>query len=147
VTAPVHQPVPVAAKMVTPPRRPAPVPEEAPARRRARGGEGLAAALWGVRTLLSWAITAYAILFLALFVWPLAAPFLGGAVMFPVVAIAEPVVSQVGQWVPTIRFGDWDPLPLALAVALLLLRPRITTPLWRLEARCRARATMEEPAG
>jgi hypothetical protein len=67
--------------------------------------------------------------------------------MFPVVAIAEPPVSQVRQWVPSIQFGDWDPLPLLLAVALLLIRPRITTPLWRLEARCRARAAMEEPAG
>jgi serine/threonine-protein kinase len=147
VTAPAHSPAPVTTRAVTPPRRPAPVPEEAPARRPAGGGEGLAAALWGVRTLLSWGITVYAILFLTLFAGPLAAPLLGGAVMFPVVAIAEPVVSQVGQWVPTIRFGDWDPLPLVLAVALLLIRPRITTPLWRLEARCRARATMEEPAG
>jgi uncharacterized protein YggT (Ycf19 family) len=145
----VHQPAPVAAKTAPPPRRPAPAPpEEAPAPRRpAGGGEGLAAAIWGLRTLLSWGITAYAVVFLAFFVWPLAAPFVGSAVMFPVVAIAEPPVSQVRQWVPSIQFGDWDPLPLLLAVALLLIRPRITTPLWRLEARCRARAAMEEPAG
>ena len=107
----------------------------------------MAAALWGVRTLVSWAITAYALVFLAIFVWPLAAPFLGGAVFLPFVAIGQPAVQQIAQWVPSVRFGEWDPLPLVLAIILLVLRPWITTPLWRLEARCRARAALEEPAG
>src|SRR5262249_21199308 len=76
-----------------------------------------------------------------------AAPYLGGAVLIPIVAIGQPVVQQIAQWVPSVRFGDWDPLPLLLAIILLVLRPWITMPLWRLEARCRARAALEEPAG
>ncbi len=115
--------------------------------RSAGGGEGMAAALWGLRTLVSWGMTAYALVFLALFAWPLAAPVVGISVLFPVVAIGQPVVQQVAQWLPPTRFGDWDPLPLALGVVLLVVRPRITTPLWRLEARYRARAAMQEVAG
>lgn len=92
-------------------------------------------------------MTAYALVFLALFAWPLAAPVVGISVLFPVVAIGQPVVQQVAQWLPPTRFGDWDPLPLALGVVLLVVRPRITTPLWRLEARYRARAAMQEVAG
>jgi hypothetical protein len=107
----------------------------------------MAAALWGVRTLVSWGITAYAIVFLALFAWPLVAPFVNATTVFPLVAIGQPVIQQIGQWLPSLRFGDWDPLPLVLALALLFLRPRITAPLWRLEARYRARATSEEALG
>ena len=107
----------------------------------------MAAALWGVRTLVSWGITAYAIVFLALFAWPLVAPFVNTTPLFPLVAIGQPVVQQIGQWLPSLRFGDWDPLPLVLALALLFLRPRVTAPLWRLEARYRARATSEEALG
>jgi hypothetical protein len=117
------------------------VSEEPPAERRESGdGEGVAAALWGVRTLISWGITAYAALLLALFAWPLLAPLVGPATFFSSVAIVEPVVQWIGQFLPDLRFGDWDPLPAVLAVLLLLLRPRITNPLWRLEARYRARA-------
>src|SRR5262245_48470514 len=55
-------PPPAPAAKTAPRRRPAPIPEEPPAPRRTpKGGEGLAVALWGVRTLLSWAITAYAV--------------------------------------------------------------------------------------
>ncbi len=143
-------PTPVVAKPAAP-RRPPPVVEEpTPGRvttRSAGGGEGMAAALWGLRTLVSWGMTAYALVFLALFAWPLAAPVVGISVLFPVVAIGQPVVQQVAQWLPPTRFGDWDPLPLALGVVLLVVRPRITTPLWRLEARYRARAAMQEVAG
>jgi hypothetical protein len=107
----------------------------------------VAAALWGVRTLVSWVLTAYAVIFLALFAWPLIAPFATAAVIFPLVVIGQPVVQQVAQWLPAVRFGEWDPLPLALGVLLLVVRPRITTPLWRLEARYRARAAIQEAAG
>ncbi len=141
---------PPAGPRATAPRRPAAVASEEtppPPARRSGSGEGMAAALWGVRTLVSWGITAYAIVFLALFAWPLAAPFVNTTTLFPLVAIGQPVVQQIGQWLPSLRFGDWDPLPLGLALALLFLRPRITAPLWRLEARYRARATSEEALG
>jgi hypothetical protein len=70
------------------------------------------------------------------------------ATFFPIVAIGQPVVQWIGQWLPGgIRFGEWDPVPLALAVALLLLRPRITNPLWRLEARYRAQAASGKAYG
>jgi serine/threonine-protein kinase len=146
--APVVHPAPAPAPVVheapkaTPSRRPAPAVSEAPpAERRESGdGEGVAAALWGVRTLISWGITAYAALLLALFAWPLLAPLVGPATFFSSVAIVQPVVQWIGQFLPDLRFGDWDPLPAVLAVLLLLLRPRITNPLWRLEARYRARA-------
>jgi hypothetical protein len=133
----------------TPSRRPAPAATEAPpvVRREPGGGEGIAAALWGARTLISWGITAYAVVFLALFAWPLLSPVVGAGSLFPAVAIGQPVVQWIGQWLPDVHVGDWDPIPLALAVALLLLRPRITNPLWRLEARYRARAVSGEALG
>ncbi len=121
--------------------------QEAEPRRSAAGGEGMAAALWGLRTLLSWAITAYAVVFLALFAWPLVAPFVNDSVILPALVVGQPAVQQIGQWVPAIRFGDLDPLPLVLGVGLLLLRPRITNPLWRLEARYRARAASQAALG
>jgi serine/threonine-protein kinase len=149
VASPPTPAAPPAVPRATAPRRPAAVAsEETPPARRSGSGEGMAAALWGVRTLVSWGITAYAIVFLALFAWPLAAPFVSiTTLLFPLVAIGQPVVQLIGQWLPSLRLGDWDPLPLALALALLFLRPRVTAPLWRLEARYRARATSEEALG
>ncbi|MBI3457588.1 MAG: protein kinase [Candidatus Rokubacteria bacterium] len=116
-------------------------------RPRESSGEGMAAVLWGVRTLVSWGMTAYALVFLALFVWPLAAPFVTASVIFPVAAVGQPIVQQVAEWVPPIRIGEWDPVPLVLGVALLLLRPRITERLWRLETRIRARAAPLDATG
>ena len=147
---PAPAPTPGVAKAALPRRPPSAVeelPPRRPAPRSAGGGEGMAAALWGLRTLVSWGMTAYALVFLALFAWPLVAPLVGASLLFPVIAIGQPVVQQVAQWLPPLRFGDWDPLPLALGVVLLMIRPRITTPLWRLEARYRARAAMQEVAG
>ena len=133
----------------TPSRRPAPsVSEAPPAERRETGdGEGIAAALWGVRTLISWGITAYAVVFLALFAWPLVENVQGATSFYPIVSIGEPVVRWLEQFLPIIRFGEMNPLPFVLAVALLLLRPRITNPLWRLEARYRARTVSGEVYG
>jgi hypothetical protein len=124
------------------------VSEAPPAERRETGdGEGIAAALWGVRTLISWGITAYAVVFLALFAWPLVETVQGVTSFYPIVSIGEPVVRWLEQFLPIIRFGEMNPLPFVLAVALLLLRPRITNPLWRLEARYRARAVSGEVYG
>ena len=133
----------------TPSRRPAPSVSEAPPteRRETGDGEGIAAALWGVRTLISWGITAYAVVLLALFAWPLVENVQGVTSFSPIVSIGEPVVRWLEQFLPIIRFGEMNPVPFVLAVALLLLRPRITNPLWRLEARYRARAVSGEVYG
>jgi hypothetical protein len=134
----------------TPSRRPPPPVAEAPPveRRETGGGEGVAAALWGLRTLISWGILAYAVVLLALFAWPLLEPVVTPSTFFPVVAIGQPVVQWISQVLGGgLRVGAWDPVPLVLAVLLLVIRPRITNPLWRAEARYRARAASGEALG
>ncbi len=145
VAPPAPAPTPTAPKVMAP-RRPAVVEEPDPVGH-PTGGEGMAAALWGLRTLVPWGLTVYAVVFLVLSAAPLAAPYVGASVFFPAVAIGQPVVQQVEQGLPPLRFGDWDPVPLVLGVALLFVRPRITNPLWRLEARYRARAASPEALG
>jgi serine/threonine-protein kinase len=121
------------------PRRPRPTTEGRRPSRPQGGGEGLAAALWGIRTLLSWGITAYALALLLVFAWPMVGPLLPPSVR-PVVLIGQ----QVTQLFPSFSIAGFDPVPLVLAIALLLIRPRVTNPLWRLEARARARAVSTE---
>jgi hypothetical protein len=117
-------------------------------RRETGVGEGVAAALWGLRTLISWGILAYAVVLLALFAWPLLEPVVTPSTFFPVVAIGQPVVQWISQVLGGgLRVGAWDPVPLVLAVLLLVIRPRITNPLWRAEARYRARAASGEALG
>jgi hypothetical protein len=147
VAPPAPAPTPTAAKVVVPRRQASAAVEEPDAPHRPASGEGMAAALWGLRTLVSWALLVAAVVFLLLFASPLVSPYVGASVFFPAVVIGQPVVQQIAQALPPVRFGDWDPIPLVLAVALLFLRPRITNPLWRLEARYRARATSMQTLG
>jgi serine/threonine-protein kinase len=155
--APVEPPVgvpagdgrPAAHRPVPAPRIPA-APRHAPiqpAERPAAAGEsweGLAAAVWGVRTLVSWGMTAYGVVFLLLFVRPFVAAFLPPSLFMPLDIMGQPFVQRVSQWLPPLRYEEVDFVPLALGTALLLLRPRITTPLSRLEERWRARALAGE---
>lgn len=89
-------------------------------------------------------MVAYALMFIALFVQPFVADVLPASTFLPMEVMAQPPAQLIGQWVPPLRYEGVDFVPLVLAALLLILRPRITTPLWRLESRWRARAFSED---
>jgi serine/threonine-protein kinase len=140
----VPRPAPAPAPRIPAAPRHAPVqPAEKPATP-GESWEGLAVAVWGIRTLVSWGMTVYGVVFLLLFVRPFVTALLPASLFVPLDIMGQPFVDRVAQWLPYLRYADADFVPLALGAALLLLRPRITTPLSRLETRWRARALAAE---
>lgn len=111
-----------------------------PVEREEGSGEGLAAAVWGLRFLIAWGMRVYALMFLLLFAWQFVGAFLPASVIVPVAIFCQPVLDLVARVVPAFTVGGLDPWPLIVAVALFLVRPRITTPLAQLEERLRTRA-------
>ena len=67
-----------------------------------------------------------------------AAVFLPLGLIEPIAFLGLPILRGIAQWVPDLTVGATDPLPLILAVVLFFVRPRITDPLARLEARWRS---------
>jgi hypothetical protein len=92
--------------------------------------------------LVSWALLATTLMFLIVFSWPVAGAYLPGGLGLVVFYVTEPVTQVIAQVVGPVRMGHWDPVPLVLAVALLILRPYLTGPLWQLEKEARQRAAM-----
>ncbi len=83
---------------------------------------------------------ALSLMFLLVFAWPVivgSAPAGFGLVLF---YLSQPVLQTFEQMFGPVRVWGWDPVPLVLAVALLILRPYLTGPLWRLEMQARQRA-------
>ncbi len=113
----------------------------------AESWDGLAVSVWGLRTLLSWGLSVYAVVLLVLFGRPFIAAFVPPGAFVPLDIVGQRLIQPVGQWFPVLRYEGLDFVPLLLGVLLLVLRPRITTPLWRLESRWRARALSQEPLG
>jgi len=144
---PIHRPAP---PVTRPPVERAPVERPAPARPVARpaaasagSGEGPAMAYWGIRKLVSWGMLAASFMFLLVAVWPMVggyAPAGFGLVLF---YLSQPVTQTLTDLFGPIRIWGWDPVPLVLTVALLILRPYLTAPLWRLEMQARQRAAAQ----
>jgi hypothetical protein len=99
-------------------------------------------ALWGIRTLVSWGLLAASFMFLVVFAWPVASGSFPSGLGLVIFYVTEPITQFVTQFVGPVRVGNWDPVPLVLAVALLILRPYLTGPLWQLEKEARQRAAM-----
>jgi hypothetical protein len=101
-------------------------------------------ALWGIRKLVSWTLLAAALMFLVVFAWPIAGGSFPSGLGLVIFYVTEPITQFVTQVVGPVRMGNWDPIPLVLAVLLFVLRPYLTGPLWRLEKEARQRAAVEQ---
>jgi hypothetical protein len=114
--------------------------EEVASRPVAEGsGDGMATALWWGRKALSWAMIGTSLMFLLLAAWPYVGTYIPPSFGLVLFYVGGPVTQAFGP----IRVGGWDPMPLALAIGLLVLRPYLVGPLWRLEMQARQRAAIQ----
>jgi hypothetical protein len=105
----------------------------------AGSGDGMVTALWLGRKALSWAMLGTSLMFLLLAAWPYVGSYIPASFGLVLFYVGLPATQAFGS----IRIGDWDPMPVALAIGLLVLRPYVVGPLWRLEMQARQRAAIQ----
>jgi hypothetical protein len=84
-----------------------------------------------------------ALLFLLVFAWPLVGAYVPTGFALVLFYLSQPVTQTIAQVTGSNRIGGWDPIPLALAIGLFILRPYVAGRLWRLEMQARARSASE----
>jgi hypothetical protein len=100
----------------------------------------MAVILWWARKALSWGMIGLTLMLLILAAWPWVGSYIPASFGLVLFYVGQPVTELLGP----IRIGGWDPMPLALAIGLLVLRPYLVGPLWRLEMQARQRAATQE---